>query len=129
MRIQNGESTLKMLFEGSKVFRVPNYQRAYAWDVDHHVKTLLDDLMSDAPSPQQPYYLGTLLLEEEGEDEGFAQLSIVDGQQRLTSLIILVSVLMDSIESLSTATKLVRDTFLEYMSVRKFHTVEDDDAF
>lgn len=135
MMIQNGESTLKAVFDGSKVFRVPNYQRAYAWAVDPHVATLLDDLTPSARSMQRPYYLGTLLLEEEGEQDGYTRLSIVDGQQRLTSLIILMSVLMDRIESLPEATgtpamwKLARNTFLEYEGVPKFRTVEDDDPF
>lgn len=135
--IQNGEFTLKTLFDGSKVFSVPRYQRRFAWEVEH-VEILFDDLMPRARATSRPYYLGTLLLEEEEERDGYTQLSIVDGQQRLTSVVILVSVLLRRIESLpsppdATGTparwRLARNTFLKYEGVPKFHTVDDDDAF
>jgi hypothetical protein len=137
MMIQNGEFTLNTLFDGTRVLTVPQYQRRYAWEVEH-VETLFDDLMPSSRSTSTSYYLGTLLLEEEGEQDGYTQLSIVDGQQRLTSVVILVSVLLRRVEdllqqpsSINTPSrwKLVRNTFLEYEGVPKFHTVGDDDAF
>ncbi len=73
---------------------VPPYQRPYAWTTEH-AGELLDDLlgfMEDGDEPVDklnPYFLGSIVLIKGDGPEAH----IVDGQQRLVTLIILLSAL------------------------------------
>lgn len=72
---------------------VPDYQRAYTWDV-----TKVEELIQDweeyiATTPQQTYYMGLVLLFDNTE----GNYQIIDGQQRLTTLAIIYSQLYGSL--------------------------------
>ena len=73
-------------------FRIPDYQRPYAWGTDEALQ-LLDDL-ADAldRTADEPYFLGSIVLVK---DKGNPAAEIIDGQQRLTTLTILFAVLRD----------------------------------
>ncbi|PHQ32271.1 DUF262 domain-containing protein [Rhodopirellula bahusiensis] len=74
-------------------FRVPDYQRPFSWE-DDHFHDLISDLIE--ASREQEYFLGTIVLQRK-DDQG--NHDIVDGQQRLTSLLILLACLRDLVES------------------------------
>ena len=92
----------------SRVFRIPDYQRGYAWG-DDQLKDFWDDL--DSLSSERNHYTGQLTLERVDEkawrawdDEtwlihgrGFRPFYVVDGQQRLTTAIVLVKCLLDRV--------------------------------
>ena len=70
-------------------FRVPRYQRPYAWDTDQ-ASQFWEDLIA---SPE-PYFLGTFIFNNETlKEDGYAD--IIDGQQRLITATILIAVLRD----------------------------------
>ena len=73
-------------------FTVPYYQRPFAWD-DENFTNLIDDLMSAVG--EQQYFWGTLVLHKK---EGKGIYDVVDGQQRLTSLLILTACCRDLID-------------------------------
>ena len=76
-------------------FSIPPYQRPYAWTRDQ-ASELLTDLLaflgqtSQAVEEVNPYFLGSVVLIKCEES---AKAEIVDGQQRLTTLTILLAVL------------------------------------
>lgn len=83
--------TLPQIFE-DHFFTIPDYQRGYAWD-EKQVKDLLKDidhLLDDGMTHR--HYTGTLVF---SRPKGVAanEYHLVDGQQRLTTLVILLSVL------------------------------------
>ena len=81
---------VKSLFRDSNsYYYVPDYQRAYSWD-DERVETLWDDLYTAMSEGKTSYFLGPMILVE--TSNGF---EVVDGQQRLTTITILLSVLRD----------------------------------
>lgn len=80
------------LFSSDFFFRIPDYQRPFSWD-DKNFLNLIDDLC-DAQRDQQ-YFLGTLVLHKRETKNTY---DVVDGQQRLTSLLILVACLRDLIQ-------------------------------
>ena len=95
---RRGESqNCRAFFEGRR-FIVPTYQRAYAWP-DTHIRLLIDDLI-------RCWQQGGLSLRDEGEyflgmivtsaEEAGAPLRLVDGQQRTTTLILLLKALADA---------------------------------
>lgn len=90
---------IKDIFCDKFLFSIPNYQRPYSWEEDHCIQ-LLDDLHSFAFKKEDfnnlsPYFLGSAVIIKSSSDR---KSQIVDGQQRLTSLTILLSCLRYSIE-------------------------------
>lgn len=79
-----------------RVFTVPDYQRGYAWGEKQWVD-LLDDL-DDMPTGKS-HYTGTLVLHARGtgltdrDRAAYTPFDVVDGQQRLTTLVVLLSVI------------------------------------
>ena len=84
------ESSLKSIFAPSEQLCMPPYQRSYSWG-DREAGELLTDLL-DAAETETPHFIGAIVLNK-GSEEGL--LEIVDGQQRLTTLTILLAVLRD----------------------------------
>jgi hypothetical protein len=74
-------------------FRIPEYQRPFSWDNDHF-EDLIQDIIT--ANRDQEYFLGTIVLHHR-LDLGIYD--VVDGQQRLTSLMILLACLRDVVES------------------------------
>lgn len=71
-------------------FVVPAYQRPYAWE-KNQAQQLVDDLLDAyGDNPDSDYFLGSVVIVKQ---EGSPKSEIVDGQQRLTSLSILISVI------------------------------------
>ena len=66
--------------------RVPPNQREYAWEIEPHVRKLLQDF-ARAINDNGPYFLGTVVTIPRGEGE----LEVVDGQQRLATTALLLA--------------------------------------
>jgi len=90
------------LFNG-KIFRVPDYQRGYAWE-EKQLQELWDDI-EEIPESNGVHYTGAVYLEKIPEDKtnesekwlsGVTFYNIVDGQQRLTSISIFIFELLRS---------------------------------
>ncbi|MGL4955842.1 MAG: DUF262 domain-containing protein [Bacteroidales bacterium] len=84
----------------SKVFRIPDYQRGYAW-TDKQLNELWDDLdeIQIVNGELKKHYTGTIYLEEPKLTElenwlSYKCYNVVDGQQRLTSISILLHELL-----------------------------------
>ena len=85
------EISIAELFSGSEktVYEIPIYQRNYAWENDEInalVQDVYDAYKKDA---SKPYYIGTLVSYNKG-DRVF---EVIDGQQRLTTIRLLLAVL------------------------------------
>lgn len=87
-----GEIQLYRVFSSDYDFHIPDYQRPYAWEEEQALQ-LLDDL-TDAleRGDGEPYFLGAVVLVKEKDDP---HSEVIDGQQRLTTLTLLLAVLRD----------------------------------
>jgi len=93
MQIKPSETTIEKIFAGVDTkFQVPHYQRDYAWTVDN-LSELWSDIFS-AWKGNTEYFVGAVVFNEENRRET-ACWEIVDGQQRLASLTVLLSVVRD----------------------------------
>ncbi|MGV8803448.1 MAG: DUF4357 domain-containing protein [Polaromonas sp.] len=94
------EQSLAKIFSDDYVFTIPGYQRPYAWGKEQ-AQELLDDLLgalSGAPeqlSEAAPYFLGSIVLIK---GEVSAEATVVDGQQRLTTLTLLLSAIRATVQ-------------------------------
>lgn len=81
-----------------KFLRIDDYQRTYSWKQDQ-VDALFQDVVDTSAPNSSNHFFGTLILQR-GQNEG-VEASIVDGQQRVTTVFILLSLLRDKIGMLS----------------------------
>ena len=87
------EQPIDKVFGSDYVFSIPSYQRPYSWGTEQ-AQELLEDLlaaMGEAPTEvvdTMPYFLGSAVLIKA---EALPNAEVVDGQQRLTTLTILLS--------------------------------------
>lgn len=87
-RITGKEYALKDIFSQQFDYHIPPYQRPYAW-TEEECETLFDDLYDFFLTEKTDnYFLGSIVLKKE-EDKPPAD--VIDGQQRLTTLTILLS--------------------------------------
>ena len=101
VKIETNEANINKLFGNDFWFVVPEYQRPYLWERDN-VNDLLNDLWDVYKeyheNDEDKYFLGSLVLCKRNEEENgirYAVYDIVDGQQRLTTLMLLMAVLRD----------------------------------
>jgi hypothetical protein len=111
MKIEANEFPVGEVLSDRYRFRIPLYQRPYAWTVDQ-AGVMLDDLLAaaldgDSLTDTDPYFLGSVVLVK-SDDAAVAD--VIDGQQRLTTLTILLSVSRDFLPTES-ATPLERRIF------------------
>jgi len=92
MKQQNNiqELNIKELLSADCNYVIPAYQRNYAWG-EKEIVQLIQDIIDYIPL-QKNYYLGTLVVDEQ-EANGKKIYETIDGQQRLTTLTLLLSVL------------------------------------
>ena len=109
-RIEAGEEQIADIFSDNYAFTIPPYQRPYAWEIQQ-ARELFDDLL-DAMAPNSHseglYFLGSIVLVK---TPGKPEAKVVDGQQRLTTLTILFSVLRDLTDG--TERKIGRETYVK----------------
>ncbi len=80
-----------------RAFKIPSYQREYAWGHEQ-IESLCDDLREFHESGDNYYLLGQLILaRNQDADAALYPLAVVDGQQRLTSILLLLVALRDAL--------------------------------
>lgn len=88
-----GKSSIYEIFNGTRVFEIPFYQRSYVWGEKQWERLLSD--MVDVSHRLKNYFLGAIILKQ--TSTGAATMGdhkiVIDGQQRLTTLAIFKKVL------------------------------------
>lgn len=83
----SNQKTINQLFAG-KFFEIPKYQRSYAWE-KQNIRELFEDI-KEALESTSSHYIGTVVLAKTDRSDVF---NIVDGQQRLTTIVMFISVI------------------------------------
>ena len=127
-----------------RLFKIPDYQRGYAWE-----KQQLDEFTEDLEllAEQKEHYMGTLVLDnmkvdprEDEEGNKYSAFNIVDGQQRLTTIVLLLDAISREMREIGTSRgeKLSEGIQKNYVSVvdgnngqpiYKLELNEDDNHF
>lgn len=116
-KIEAKEILLKDLFSAKFLFQIPGYQRPFSWERDNFDQ-LLEDIKlameyADELRIKDNYFLGSIILQiKEEKSDGAGLYDVVDGQQRLTTLTILLAVLRDLVQ-VSEAKKLLQDKIFQ----------------
>src|SRR5579872_7026704 len=95
-RIESDKLFIKDIF--SKWYRIPEYQRPYVWG-SGEVTDLMDDIsQARGADPRSQYFLGSMVLQKSIKETGvtvYEGYDLLDGQQRLTTLFLIMAVLRD----------------------------------
>ena len=126
--MQSGSSKIYELFNGDKIFNVPKYQRAYTWQTEN-LNDFLYDLINHRGDKN--YFLGTFLFHQQPNRGEYEAIDIVDGQQRLTTLILFQKELISILKNKSQ--NVTEKTFFKYVKDRdgvyKLELDNDDNTF
>jgi hypothetical protein len=128
-------TTIREMLYGNKIF-VPSYQRAYSWDTEfeknnspRQVNVFLADLEDYNKShTKTKYYFGHFLF----EDKSNKTYGVIDGQQRLTTIVIFLSSLFSRLKSIRPLTVAEEESYEDLIkrnSTYRFETVDYDDRF
>lgn len=71
-------------------FVIPVYQRNYTWSADRDVKQYLEDLKKVLNGKYKNHFLGIIIYLEKPIDFSTRELSVIDGQQRLTTTFLII---------------------------------------
>lgn len=89
--------TIGQLLAGGVQYVIPRYQRAYDWKSDTQVGDFISDLIAAAESQKNEHlYLGPMIFDST-EDKKKTTTHVIDGQQRLTTTLVLLMALRDVI--------------------------------
>uniref|UniRef100_UPI0040486FEF DUF262 domain-containing protein n=1 Tax=Flavobacterium sp. TaxID=239 RepID=UPI0040486FEF len=128
-------TSIKQMLAGNRIF-VPTYQRAYSWDTEFEsskapkqINTFLSDLEDyNRSTTKSKYYFGHFLFEEKETNK----FGVIDGQQRMTTIVIFLSTLFKKLESIRPLTEeeeISKEDMIIRKSVYRFETVDYDDRF
>ncbi len=94
-KIESGDSYLQDILKDKLYYQILIYQRPYQW-TEENCEKLLDDLFFNYEDDRESdYFCGSLVLIATGKDSKVKTYDVVDGQQRLSTFILLAKVLAD----------------------------------
>lgn len=91
MKIESSDTNIESLFT-SDFLKIPEFQRPYSWD-DDNLEDFWNDVVQNA---DEAYFIGSMVLFKSGRQE----FGVVDGQQRLTTITILLCVIRNFFHNL-----------------------------
>ena len=108
----HAKETLFLPFIGGlKQFVIPIYQRKYSWEVEHCERLFNDIIIAgNSDEPNTSHFFGSIVYvsgDEFASITGMQRWLVIDGQQRLTTLMLLLHALAKAAENIDQETKLV----------------------
>lgn len=109
-KIKGTPKTIKEIMEkelssSGKILQIPDYQRPYTWN-EENCSTLWESILEfsieKAAEPDERYFLGTVVLAP--NDSNPKQILVIDGQQRFTSILLLLRVIHQKLETMHSLT-------------------------
>lgn len=85
-----------------EIFVVPEYQRAYSWDIEkcdklwQDIESFIDSSKTNKDGNKEPYFFGTIIADCSADN----RISLIDGQQRTTTFILLLKALLVRIQEI-----------------------------
>ena len=99
--MQAKETKIQDILEGTKQYNVPLFQRTYSWNTNQW-KKLWDDILElcESEKPRRNHFLGSLVnMPTNSSPEDVTKFVIIDGQQRLTTISIILAALRDNAQN------------------------------
>lgn len=105
-------------FFNNKIYTIPDYQRGYSWQSKNVLDLLID--VSNAIHLNKPHYMGTINIHPQNEKirvgvNNFTNYHVVDGQQRFTTLILILSYLLRELSNYESTKEDANDKIRMYL--------------
>ncbi|MFN4877372.1 MAG: DUF262 domain-containing protein, partial [Aphanizomenon sp.] len=99
--MQASETKLQEIIEGNKQYVVPLFQRAYSWKKSQWESLWNDILELYHSDNRRPHFMGSIVtMPTSAIPEGVSKYLLIDGQQRLTTIFILLCALRDKAKNI-----------------------------
>ncbi len=130
-----GNRTFRSIFSFDIQFEIPFFQRGYAWerrqwdqlleDINDHI---IPDLDAGDPASEIEHFFGPIVvLEKKGNNDGIKRFLVIDGQQRITTVYLLLGIIYRRLEPLQTKSSDATKYRLEIGKWLINETSSDDD--
>lgn len=122
------ETNLLKFLQGTKQFIIPIYQRKYSWTINQ-CRQLWNDIVRAAEDEKlKGHFVGSIVYIERGlyQISSVPQLLVIDGQQRMTTLTLLLSALGKAIEDSPMTCDITRRKIMNYYLI---NNDEDNELF
>lgn len=122
------ETNFLKFLQGTKQFIIPIYQRKYSWTIQQ-CRQLWNDIVRAAEDEEvQGHFVGSIVYIEKGlyQISAVPQLLVIDGQQRLTTLSLLLMALARAIEESGKPHEMTKKKIMNYYLV---NNEEEDDLY
>ena len=98
--LQANKQHISTVIPGNKQFLIPVFQRDYSWG-ERQCAQLWDDVLRvSGQPPERSHFFGPIVLAPASVGTAFQKWLVVDGQQRITTLTLLLTALRDHVEAL-----------------------------
>jgi uncharacterized protein with ParB-like and HNH nuclease domain len=91
MKIESTDEDIRNILS-SGYYRIPRFQRPYSWTREN-IQDFWDDVVKNTP---ENYFIGSMVVFKDGSQ----RYGVVDGQQRLTTIVVLLAVIRDCLKKL-----------------------------
>ena len=92
------DRVFRQIIDGSVQFQIPVFQRDYSWTTEECSQLWADIVAAAADTPDRGHFIGSIVYIDSGKSgAALGQWLVVDGQQRLTTLTLLMVALRDHI--------------------------------
>jgi len=86
------EKTVDTLFQ-NVVYVIPRNQRRYVW-TNQNWTDMYEDILLVSDGISTSHFIGSIVLKDEGKDDGLPKYTVIDGQQRIITLTIILTAIM-----------------------------------
>lgn len=102
MELNADKQLMRKVLSNKNRYIIPRYQREYSWEkeeISEYFDDILKQMLFDEAVKSDDYFIGSILLTGDYNSSG-KDLEVVDGQQRLTTITILLSALADTLHKI-----------------------------
>lgn len=98
------------------IYYIPRNQRRYVW-TNSNWEDLYEDILLVADKVAESHFIGSIVLKDEGKEEGLSKYTVIDGQQRILSLTIFLVAIMFTLKK--------RNLMDDFGGTRKYLVAQD----
>lgn len=114
------DTTIRIFLEGSKQFAVPLFQRTYSWKRGN-IQQLWQDIQDTKRNRENTHFFGSFVtMPIPSSASGVSKYTIIDGQQRLVTILVFLAALRDRITEIQPDYE-KKDEINESYLMNKFH--------
>ena len=114
------DTTIRVFLEGSKQFVVPLFQRTYSWKREN-IQQFWEDIQDTKRNRENTHFFGSFVtMPIPSSASGVSKYTIIDGQQRLVTILVFLAALRDRIAEIQSDYE-KKDEINESYLMNKFH--------